>query len=1124
MNTLRQIYNYDLNETFEIDYIRAQDPVNSDIIVLVPDQFAFETEKYLVNALGRSGLFNVRVYGLSRLVHEFSTHVGLRPKELLSGLGKELLLMQILKDMDLSLVHFAGAHKSSDYVSALVGQLDSLRSEAIDEQRLKDISGEFLLAKPKLAEKLLELSTILSAYTNALSHANADTISLVSRLTEHFLNDSSNDFSIIVEGFSGMSTAELGLLAAMASSSSGDVFIRVTCAPNGVAARYSDRTVSQIKRAFESLGLDLSCEKQGGSPSVAQTNANFFSSLFDYGSSHFYPNTSFKLISAENREEELSFVCLDILKKMRSGVYTWKDFAILSSSLDPYKRHIHKVLSSLAVPYYMDERLGVIGLNFIAFIVSSLRVVSSGFAQKHVIDTLKLHAFVRRVPLKDGAFSEELLQKGISKAYYDAGKIERHALQFRIDYNKWFDKKLWEEYFCNTHSESEQVCFLKAKNKLLSCLAVLRDELGKSKDLSLKIAALRSFLNAMEFEESLDSQISLSELSADEKNTGKLKGIKRAYDEVFTQIERLAGAYEMETAAFTELVVYAFSAYSAGTLPVGFETVILGSIERTRLLSVKHLYIIGANEGMLPAHTSLSSSVFTSDELSYIDELDMGNFKTAAKFLDKEIFDTYEKILLSQESTTFSYARIDDKKDEINPSYWLNGFKSKGGIESSIFNLQARDVMESGVFAAFLDYAILNYGEPALRVMANTSKGLGELSAKRYINSCSAFDLAKTSIDARLSQKSIEDYGRHLIKSNEDIRTYETSVSRLETQAKCPFMYFAQYVLRPRRLESRLTDSMVLGNIVHRTLEKLVRAYLDASDKDAYINDIKAKFTAIFRLELKEEKLYRLNAAAARPLDVALDSLHIAAESILRQLNTGTCALECETELDFRCRFERNIERDSSPKSKEVLILSGIVDRLDKITYGGGEYLRIVDYKTGRSKYDADKTKLGIQLQLSTYLEALLKIESEKSGNQVLPLGMYYFSLKENFSNSRDFLDADEKKLGLYRLDGRTLGDAGLVTAANPNLGGDFAPMTNTRVSSKGKFYSNSNVMSMEEFTELFEHSDKNRWELIDGIVEGNIDLNPSYLPSETLCKHCSYRSICKMDVSRYRDKFRRSE
>ena len=55
-------------------------------------------------------------------------------------------------------------------------------------------------------------------------------------------------------------------------------------------------------------------------------------------------------------------------------------------------------------------------------------------------------------------------------------------------------------------------------------------------------------------------------------------------------------------------------------------------------------------------------------------------------------------------------------------------------------------------------------------------------------------------------------------------------------------------------------------------------------------------------------------------------------------------------------------------EGEDKLVLTGVADRVDGWLHEGKLYLRVVDYKTGRKKFDLSDVLYGMNLQMLLYL------------------------------------------------------------------------------------------------------------------------------------------------------------
>ena len=113
-------------------------------------------------------------------------------------------------------------------------------------------------------------------------------------------------------------------------------------------------------------------------------------------------------------------------------------------------------------------------------------------------------------------------------------------------------------------------------------------------------------------------------------------------------------------------------------------------------------------------------------------------------------------------------------------------------------------------------------------------------------------------------------------------------------------------------------------------------------------------------------------------------------------------------------------------------LLTGAVDRVDLLHTPQGDYVRVVDYKTGHRDFDYTDLLTGLGLQMLLYLFALEKNGTREFGGPVKPAGVLYFPARCNLltlpqSPSPDALAAVRQKD--LRRQGLLLDDEALLQA-----------------------------------------------------------------------------------------------
>ena len=185
------------------------------------------------------------------------------------------------------------------------------------------------------------------------------------------------------------------------------------------------------------------------------------------------------------------------------------------------------------------------------------------------------------------------------------------------------------------------------------------------------------------------------------------------------------------------------------------------------------------------------------------------------------------------------------------------------------------------------------------------------------------------------------------------------SPSRLETYGACPHMFFASHLLglEVRDPPQPGLDAAQLGSILHEILEAAYSAAEDPSSVDSVLQALDQVRDPI------------LDHAPARhgfrptPLWAIERAQHVEAlrETVRALAEQGTDWVPIGLELAFGIGGKPPLELQLAGRAARV---RGIIDRLDQRPDGG---LRVIDYKTGRSRLNIAELDEGRRIQLPLY-------------------------------------------------------------------------------------------------------------------------------------------------------------
>ncbi|MCL1863754.1 MAG: PD-(D/E)XK nuclease family protein [Defluviitaleaceae bacterium] len=285
--------------------------------------------------------------------------------------------------------------------------------------------------------------------------------------------------------------------------------------------------------------------------------------------------------------------------------------------------------------------------------------------------------------------------------------------------------------------------------------------------------------------------------------------------------------------------------------------------------------------------------------------------------------------------------------------------------------------------------------------------------------------------------------------------TLYTSASRLENFARCPFAYYMNYILgaKPRKLYEVLPSD--LGGIFHDIIADFTRAN-DFGMSRAEI----AEAVVVLGKGLKlEDSIFHSTARYKHILNK------------VQNVATASCWALCEHIRRGEYRptlIEQEITAKITLDDGKSLSLSGRADRIDVLQTTDTELIRIIDYKSGSTKFSKEDALKGVQLQLILYMDAILK-----SRKNTAPGGVFFFPVDDPIINTDEILDEKVREENIFKA----------FKMSGVEADNDF-----------GRFSQDVNTKVKELGTRL---------------LCGDISAMPYTKGQKNPCKYCNFSSIC---------------
>jgi len=1056
-----------------------KDNINK-IFFLVPEQFTVEAEKMLTDKLNARGLIDIEVLSIKRLTNRIISKTRSVTPPVLEDSGKSMVIKVILNKLKEELSCFKSLTNKDSFnenVCELFSELkkSNVTSEDLNPKNFNDINENDYFYK-----KTLDIYKIYKAYNEFLSDdfLDFDDITLFASTAipnARFLDNS----SIYYFGFEGFDRNVYSLIEALSNKGIDQTFLFTSNTKNNEeneAYKIIDDTLYKLKTLAENINEEITflADREDEKDEDLKFLAD---NLFSYSTKKYDKKAeNIEIYKASDIYEEVEHTALEILNLIREKNISFRDIQVLPSDYETYKDVISETFKKYDISFFLDNTMSIMNTNIIRGIIKILDIVNGNFKTHDILSFLKTN-------LTD-----------LSKN--DIETFENYSLEFGIKGNMWV-----KDFKRNNTANEYDLNYLNSKkDEFMAPLIILRSEL-KDKTLVSEITNIfYDFLVSYGLNDKITNLVRSFKNKEDYTNANKYAQIYNNILTTFEQVYDFLGSEHMSLSEYTKVLQSGFSALKIGVIPSTIDSVNIASLSRSRSSEIKYLFILGLNDGVLPSNFSNAGGIFSNKEK--ITAINEGiNLRTTESYkINEERYFLTSVILKTKEKVYFSYPITSLNSDELLPSsiiFRINDIMPKVKVKSLNANSLNDNLSLISNPKATFKYLMNNKlnKSPNNEVSAlwdyifeiykkdSTGKHLIEImnNALNFNNKAS------------ISNKKLIDeiYNGKLV----------TSISRLETYAKCPFSYFVAYTLCPKERKVNKIDQPDIGSMLHEIISsfsnKIIGNEINPDTlNEKEINEISLKISNDVINRYSSGKLKNIvNSAYFKSKLINMSSY--AANTIISELKRSNFKITA-SESKFS---EKNKDAIKIITNKNHMItIQGIIDRIDTYKDENGKFIKVVDYKTGSVTFDFIKNYYGISLQLPIYLTAATNKDNAK------PAGAFYFKITPPMDNIKDSISLTKIKETVKenKLEGVVLNDKELMEKIDT-------------ISSKGSIKVNrdkANLLSSKDFSNLIIHTENKTKEIADKILSGDIEIHP-YIDkyNNTPCEWCKYKNICKFDT-----------
>ncbi len=829
-----------------------------------------------------------------------------------------------------------------------------------------------------------------------------------------------------------------------------------------------------------------------------------------------------RLWECHDPEGQLSCIAQEIKRKVKEDGLRYRDIAVLAPNLTEMSGSFDKVFEMYDIPFFPDYTRELSKSPFTEAILSLLNCEEKNYDYDSMFSLLKTGVI------------EGLDQSEISI-------LENHALSRNV---KSFAR--WNRSFSYVRDnvdkyEAEEA----ARKKAMQCISEVHGMIsGRNKTVRDHVDAIRFFMTENQFEIRIEEAVKRFEEDKDYVLAGAYRSLYRKINEFLDKMVDMLGEEKVSIREFAEIFKTGINEIKVGTIPAVLDSVTVGDIERTRVADVKVIFLINANDGIIPK-PGKAAKILSDRDKGSIEELfaRLGISKELApdekKSLYIEQFYLYLCMAKPSQELIISKCRTSMSGEELEGSYILSRLLS-------IFPNLKFEKRKPERFRGTAKTDVYFFSEMVRNAIFENGEAMPSDEEKAVLYAL--FRDKKPVIDKaagyRKDDSSLTSEAVEAAKN----RLMVQSVSKLENYAECEYRFFLNYMLRLRDREGSSIDSLAFGNIIHGALERLFRDMDRKLPPETYKNWVKTsdeelshKMRGAIEAQLRYESDDYLSpdgAFIAEGKDrFVMDTLFELGERTIKTLAFHIRGGDMSPKY-YEDKFDVRDKLTSSSVEIEGqmgrLKLTGKIDRADIFENGDDIYLRIIDYKTGNNDFSYGSLRDGRQFQLPLYLSVMIeKVKNyyKMAGRDVnvIPVGMYYYPVKDPYitRSDEDFSEEElEKKIRMeLRLKGITSEEAQLQemqenSLADPdrekNASAEIIPLDYysraTKDKAAGDLKGTHVALSRDEFDYVTGYARLKAKELTDEMFRGEILKNPAKTSSYSACDYCAFKDACRFD------------
>ncbi len=372
------------------------------------------------------------------------------------------------------------------------------------------------------------------------------------------------------------------------------------------------------------------------------------------------------MYKANNSYDEVENVAKEILRFVRDKGYRFRDISVVCRNIDDYEKIATVIFNEYDIPFFLDKKIDILSNPLIVLILSSIEVMIRNWSYESVFKYLKSGL--------------------VNIDRHEIDILENYVLANGIKGFKWTNELSISE------EDNDEIDPIKVMIKVREPLINLHSKIRSNKSVKAICTAIYEFLVELNCFNRIEEWISEFDEYGMQGKVMEYQQVSEIVIDILDQAVDVIGNDLITINEFYKILNAGFQNKEIGIIPIALDQVNIGDIARIKGRNVKVLFIVGVNDGILPA-ANKDEGILSDRDRDLLKEngIELSS-STRAKVFEEQYM-VYTALTLASDYLMISYPMADFEGKSLRSSIVIPRLKRifpKLVEESDLFNLKEK--------------------------------------------------------------------------------------------------------------------------------------------------------------------------------------------------------------------------------------------------------------------------------------------------------------------------------------------------------------------------------------------------------------------------------------------------